>query len=187
MVTLARLPVNWDKQKGLLERYWDRAMSAIEQSLNQLLLLPDIQDALTAAQTAADSAQNTADGAVQTVESTASRLSLINSYVTGLTISADSTGLVTISNHTRVYADELLNPSVSVTGGSISTGSLAGAIVRVYYVDAARTGGSVTYQFTVDPSVTPQDDDNHSVGVVTIPTTGSASGKGMPPPGYIYV
>jgi hypothetical protein len=64
----------------------------------------------------------------------------------GLTFSIATTGAVTISNHTRVYADK----SVSVTGtgaGSVATGGVSGDRVFIYYDDPTRAGGAVTYAF----------------------------------------
>jgi hypothetical protein len=50
---LPRLNVSWDSQPGLFERYWNTAMSLIEENVN----------GISAALTAALAAQGTADGA----------------------------------------------------------------------------------------------------------------------------
>jgi hypothetical protein len=73
------------------------------------------------------------------------------SYAVGLTFSINTTGDVTISNHTRAYRDK--NVSVTGTGGTpIATGATAGQIVFIYYDDATRAGGAVTYHYLTLPS-----------------------------------
>lgn len=194
---LARLPTNWREQPQLFERYWDETLNQIEKTLNAILDIPTIQAAVTAAQEAADTAQaaaataqTAADTAQDQTSAQAAETSLVNSYVSGFTgalITATSEGAVTIVNHTRVYGDSVLNPDASVTGNTISTTAVPGDIVRVYYNDPARTGGAVSYLYTVD-SVSPppvQTGNTHSVGAVEIPVSGSIDGKPIRSPGYI--
>lgn len=165
-------------------------MTKIEDLFDQILAVPVIQDYVTQLQEATTQLQEaTAEAAAITGQSRAES-SLVNSYVeaAGTVISVDDLGDVTINAHTRVYGDSTLNPSVSVAGSTISTGETAGAVIRVYYVDPTRAGGTVTYQFTVDPDpVVPQTGDNHSVGAVTVPVTGTEDGAYLRPPGYISV
>ena len=185
---LPRLPQNWQDQPQLFERYWDDAMTQLEKSLNAILEIPSLQDAIQQAQLAADNANQAAEGLSQQTTAQAREQSLINSYVTGITLTADTAGLVTISSHQRVYGDQSLNPTVTVNGSSISTGKPAGSVIRIYYDDPERDGGSVSYQFTTDPSDPPvQTGDRHSVGVVTVPAVGQPDDEGdyVKPPGYV--
>lgn len=196
MVKLPRLATGWDKQPQLFERYWNEAMSTIEANIDKLLQLPIIQeqvqavaDAAENAQTAADTANAAADTANAAASAITSESSLVNSYPSGFTvplISADSLGNITIANHSRVYGNSALNPTVAVTGATITTGATPGQIIRIYYSDPAKIGGSVSYLYTVDP--TPpiaQTGNYHSVGAVEIPVSSSAPGKELGPPGYI--
>ena len=189
-IRLPRLPSNWKEQPQLFERYYDQAMSAIEKTLNEITAIPSIQAALETLDTVVADAQSAIDNVNASADAIKLENSLVSSYVQNASavLSADSTGLVTIAAHTRIYGDPSLNPSVSVAGGSLSTGAAAGSTVRVYYVDASRSGGSVTYLFTVDPASTPaQGNNNHSVGAVVIPSTGTNDGVDLGPPGYIYL
>lgn len=107
---------------------------------------------------------------------------ILTSTTSGLTFSVASTGVVTISNHTRAYADK----SVSVTGtASLVTGASPADVVLIYYDDPDRTGGAVTYQSLVLPggagdgtaaqasSAHPY---RHFVAGKTVPASGSSSG-----------
>lgn len=96
-------------------------------------------------------------------------------------LSATSDGLINIAGHDRVYAD---GTSVAVSSGSVS-GFAEGQFVRVYYDDAARAGGSVSYQGTT--SEVTQTGVRHIIGGVSIPAVGSppATGTGTTPPGYV--
>lgn len=192
-----RLPSNWKEQPQLFERYWDETLNGIEDIFNQILALPIIIDALAnlevataAAQAAADAAQTAADGANTAADALKEETSLTGSYPSNFTaplLSADDLGNVTIANHDRVYGNSTLNPTVSVTGDTIATAEVAGSVLRFYYVDSTRVGGAVTYLYTVDPATPPvQTGDTHSVGVVTIPATGTVDGADLKPPGYVY-
>lgn len=194
---LPRLPVRWEKNPELTRRYWDEAMTKLESTLNAILSIPaiiaalaDLDSATQAALDAADAAQAAADNAQSAANDQARENSIVNSYVDNYTsplISANLSGGITIANHDRVYGDQVLNPTVSVTGGMLATAAPPGSIVRVYYIDSARSGGSVSYLFTVDPAAPPvQGGDTHSVGAVEIPSVGFQDGRGMYPPGFIY-
>lgn len=145
--------------------------------------------AAAAAQSAADTAQGAADAANAAADAATSESSIVASFPTNYTpplIEAASTGDVTIANHDRQYGNTTLNPTVSVTGDTITTGGGTGDVIRVYYDDPTRAGGAVTYQFTVDPADPPvQGGDTHVVGAVTIPGVGSQAGNGVRPPGYV--
>lgn len=188
-IKLARLPTNWQEQSKLVERYWDTTMTQIEKTLNAILAIPLIEDALAALGTAiaaADAAAATANAAAASVTAESSLVnSFVDNYVAPL-ISADNLGNVTIAAHDRVYGDTALNPTVSVSGGVVATGAAPASVVRIYYNDPTRAGGTVTYLFTVDPAAPPVQGGNlHSVGAVTIPAAGTQGGKGVRPPGYV--
>lgn len=196
MLTLPRLGTNWREQPQLLERYWHLAMSQIEELLNQIVQIPIIAEGLEELSSNLSGVEALALEAKTIAETTASssgtnfaELSLNNSYVSNFTaplISADSSGNVTVANHDRVYGDSVLNPTVAVTGSVINTGATAGQVVRIYYEDASRSGGAVSYLFTVDPATSPpQSGDTHVVAAVSIPATGTVEGKERKQPGYI--
>ena len=197
-IKLPRLPLNWQQQPQLLERYWDIAMSQIEANINALLELPEIQAAILAAQTAADTAQtsattantaaaaaNTAATTAQTAATNATNIATItNSGVSGVTITATDAGTnctATISGHTRIYGD---GTSVSVTGGNV-TGLSYSTTYFFYYDQPSRAGGSVSYQATTDQSVAAQTGNRHLVGSVTTPAAagGPVNGDSVRPPG----
>lgn len=197
MIKLPRLPVNWDKQPQLFERYWNQAMTQIEQNVNELLALPIIQDAIAAAQSAADSALVAADAATTAAASAntaainaGSVASLANSGVTGATITAVDAGAsatISVTNHTRVYGD---GSYVSVNGDSI-TGLAYSTLYYIYYDDPARAGGSVTYQYTTSQATAAQTGDRHLVGQVETPAAAAPSNTGnyvgAPGVGNIYL
>ncbi len=156
MLKLPRLPIGWSKISGLFERYWDQTMSSIEKSL-------DIQ-----------------------TESGKS-LSLLTSFVKSLVpvLTLNSTGLVTILPHTRVYGS---GEEVAVAGGTINTSAVVGSIITVYYSDSSMAGGSVGYSFTTDPMPRPyQQKGVHVVGTGVIPNTGITTGTNLSPLGTIYI
>lgn len=195
-VKLPRLPVNWQQTPALVERYWDEAMVKIERTLNAILEIPEIQEALQDIDTAVQNAQNAADNAnaaaanaQAATDAQASETSLVNSYVNDFTpplLTSDSAGVITIANHDRVYGDTSLNPTVAVNGDTLNTMATSGQIVRIYYDDPSRSGGSVTYQWTIDPNPPPvQTGNRHSVGAVEVPATGTVDGNYIRPPGYV--
>lgn len=196
-IRLPRLPVNWKEQPELFERYWDEAMTRLEDTLNAILAIPELQSAIeeakaaaAEAKAAADSANQVADGVKTEADAQAKEASLVNSYISSddVVVSADSTGQVTVTGHTRVYGNTSLNPSVFVNGAVVATGASPGSVVRIYYNDPARAGGSVAYLHTVDPASPPvQGGNTHSVGVVIIPNTGESDGNFLRPPGYVEV
>ena len=124
-----------------------------------------------------------AASAKQQAQTTATEIELTSSKtspIDGLLI-ASSSGVVSVSAHSRVYSN---GTTVAVGAGSV-TGQAQGAFVRVYYNDAARAGGAVTYLATT-AEIT-QTGNVHVVGAVTVPLEGAPpeSGIGTTPPGYI--
>lgn len=166
-----------------------RALNQLGAIVQSIYSLPEIQAALADLDAAVAAAQAAADNANAAADSVTAEQSIVTSFPTNFTpplIEADSAGNVTIANHDRQYGDTTLNPTVAVTGDTIATGQANPNVVRVFYVDAARAGGAVTYQFTVDPADPPiQGGDIHVVGAVTIPAAGTQSGNGVKPPGYV--
>lgn len=155
MLKLPRLPRNIEKIPGLFERYWDEVLRSIEK-------------------------------AISSIDTSSRNISLLTSFVrTSSSLYADTTGLVTIPVHVRVYGN---GSEVNVNDGFLNTGQSPGSIIRVYYEDTALAGGSVVYKFTTDPDPKPaQKDGVHIVGLVVIPTTGTANGKTLDPIGSIYI
>lgn len=160
------------------QRLWQETVEKIERAFEYVNSVNVTQqatlDALTAAQALAASAK-------QQAEATDSNLALVNSKTTPIDglLTATSDGVITISAHTRDYAD---GTSVSVNAGSVTN---TGPFVRVYYMDAARVGGAVTYLATTDEIT--QTGNVHVIGGVTIPAIGDppSSGVGTTPPGYV--
>jgi 2-oxoglutarate dehydrogenase complex dehydrogenase (E1) component-like enzyme len=177
-------------------RYWQES---IQQQVNALIAVANTQaatDAATAAaaaaasaaataQTAADTANTAAVSASTVAEQVAADNTLANSYVTGLTLTATDAGAsatVTISAHTRVYGD---GTSVAVSGGSV-TGLAYSTAHWVYYDQASRAGGAVTYAASTSVQGNGTAPDRHLVGAVTTPAAAAAPNTGNParPPGF---
>jgi hypothetical protein len=112
------------------------------------------------------------------------RVSIAGSYTNPTSVvSGNSSGVVTIAAHNRIYTDAD-NTTVTVDAGSL-TGFTPGQTVTVYYNDNARTGGAVTYLSSM--MAVAQEGITHVVGRVTIPQAGDppATGGGPVPPGYV--
>ena len=157
---------------------WQKTVEKIERAfeyVNQVNAAQQVTlDALTAAQALAASAK-------QQAEATDADLALVNSKtnpIDGL-LTATSDGVITVSAHNREYANGTI---VSVNAGSVTN---AGPFARVYYMDAARVGGAVTYLATTEEI--PQTGNVHIIGGVQIPAAGSppATGTGTTPLGYV--
>lgn len=158
--------------------WWQAIVKALESALTGLeasiVAIEAALDAADIALAAADSAQTAADALNSSQE-------LLNSSLNpAVVLSADSTGSITISAHTRTYGGS--GGSVSVNGGAIS-GFSAGDYVNVYYSDPTRVGGTVTFQGTTGTIA--QEGAIHTIGGIQIPTTGTQDGYGYYPPGYI--
>jgi len=163
-------------------------------ALNQILLLPQIQDALaaldvaTAAAQAAAAAANGAagDAAAQAAaaqaqaDAQAREAALVNSYIDPGSVLSSSPTTISIMAHTRIYGD---GTSAPVNAGSVAA-TATGDTDYVFYSDPARGGGPVTYQVSTDAPV--QGGDIHVVGAVTIPAAGTQpGGQGPRAPGYV--
>lgn len=189
-ITLPRFPTNWQEQPYLVARYWDEAMLELEKTLNTVLALPAIQEALEEVSAAIDNTNEAIGNLEEAAASVTEEQSLVSSYVdltsfAGDLITATTTGDITVATHDRIYGSTS-NPTVEVTGDTFSSGASTGDVVRVYYIDTLKTGGAVTYLFTIDPAApVAQGDGAHSVGAVSIPATGVSIGKGVSPPGYV--
>jgi hypothetical protein len=163
------------------QRQWQNAMNQIVGSLNQIIAAQAATAAATAAAAVATAAAATANSAATNVTA---GTNLANSYVTGATITATDAGTnatLSISAHTRVYGD---GSSVAVSAGSI-TGLPYSTLEYVYYDDAARVGGAVTYLATTSSATAAQAGIRHTVGSATTPAALGApiSGKFVRPPG----
>lgn len=163
------------QEQNRQQNYRDAIQDAFRGQQGQITDLATIVARLEAAE--AQAAAATAQAA-----ETAAADALARSYIEPSDVlAASSAGEITITAHTRVYGN---GASVSVNGGSLS-GWAPGQFVQVYYDDAGRTGGAVSYQGTTD--VIAQQGARHIVGGVAIPQPGqpASSGGTAPPPGYV--
>lgn len=193
-INLPRLYYGWKDNPQILERYWDDAMRQIETLFEQILSLPTIQEEIETLRTDLETVSAISSEQLELLDGNLSAQqvdnSLRNSYIvpiSGEVITADETGLITVTDHTRVYGDSSINPNVLVQGTSIVSAALPGDIVRVYYRDPNRQGGAVTYEITIDPAIPlVQEGEMHSVGVVEVPTLGEqAISKHLQPSGFV--
>lgn len=169
---------------------WQTTMENIEASVNAVIDAQNAADAANAAAVTANAAAVTAAGAAATANTAATAASaasaLATSGTSGLTITATDAGsdvTVSISAHTRVYGD---GTSVSVNSGNI-TGLAYSTVYYVYYDQASRAGGAVTYQATTSQATAAQTGDRHSLGAVTTPAAAAGPVTGSPnlPPGVV--
>lgn len=158
---------------------WQQTMEAIEAAFAAISGRDDNQDSILAR---LDAAYNLATAANDNATSALSTINIADSFINPVgVLTASSDGTITIAAHTRVYGDGV---QVSVSGGSLS-GFASGALVTVYYDDAGRAGGAVSYQGTTDAVA--QAGARHIVGQVTIPAAGEVdtAGAGPTAPGYV--
>jgi hypothetical protein len=175
-----------------MQMFWQDAITAIKaQDAAQDSVIDALAAAvaaITAAQDAADLANAAAANAQSVADNVTSSQSLGTSYVSGATISAADAGTdatITISAHTRHYPQpDGTTVDVAVSGGSV-TGLAYSTYFYVYYDDAARAGGAVTYFATVSDATAAQIGDRHVVGATSTPAAlGSpTSGGSTRPPG----
>lgn len=155
--------------------YWQQTIGGIVNAVNAVAAAQAAADAANAAAAAADAAASSAQTAADDITA-ASALS--SSYVSGCTITATDAGAnatITISAHTRHYPQpDGTTVDVSVSGGSV-TALAYSTTYFVYYDDAARAGGAVTYQATTSDSTAAQYGDRHTVGAATTPAALGAS------------
>ena len=134
--------------------------------------------AAVAADAAAVAAQDTADQVL--AEST-----LANSFTTGLTITATDAGAnvtIAMSAHSRVYGD---GTTVAVNAGNV-TGLAYSTSYWVFYDQASRLGGAVTYQASTSIQGNGTAPDRHFIGAVLTPAAAAPPTGGNPvrPPGF---
>lgn len=158
---------------------WQDTMERIEEAFAALTTQVSDNSTIIARLVAAEALAAAASATAQEIED---RDTLTSSYPSPTNVlSAANTGTITISAHSRVYGD---GTSVSVNSGSV-TGFANGDYVTVYYDDAGRTGGAVTYVGTTN--AVGQAGARHVLGSVTIPPIGDpvATGTTVSAPGYI--
>jgi hypothetical protein len=174
------------------QAWWEEVCVAVETAFTGL---EDTVAAVAAAQAAADAANAaaaTATAAADTAQDTAdaitSESALSGSYVTGLTMGATDAGAnatITMSAHTRKYPQpDGTTDDVAVNGGSV-TALAYDTLYYVYYDDAARAGGAVTYAATTTEATAAQLGDRHTVGAIRTPLAAApdTSGNTTRPPG----
>lgn len=162
-----QMQLHWQRHCEALEAFAARITAQVNDNAN---LLAQILAANALAAAANDNATETQ-----------ARTSLADSYTDPVNVlTAANDGSISVEAHSRAYGD---GTSVSVNAGSV-TGFSGGDYVTVFYKDAGREGGAVTYQGTT--SAVAQKDAVHIVGQVTIPASGEppASGGGTTAPGY---
>ena len=170
--------------------WWQTFAKNIESEVGALAAADAANAAAAAANAAAATATSAAASAQSTADSIQTEADLVNSYVTGLTLSATDAGsnaTISISAHSRVYGD---GTTVSVNSGSL-TGQSYSTAYYIYYDQASRAGGAVTYASTTTAATSAQTGNRHFVGVITTPAAaaGPTSGYGVSPPGIgdVYI
>ena len=162
-------------------------LGQIGYALNQILVLPIIQqaiadlgDATEAALAAAAAANAAAAGAADNAAANAREQALQSSYIDPNSVLTATPDTITIAAHTRRYSD---GTSVAVSGGSIAA-TAPDDVDYIYYDDPTRAGGAVTYQVSTTQPI--QTGNRHVVEAILIPPTGTAEGGGGPrPPGWV--
>ena len=168
-------------------QWWEAFAGEIENEVGALQAAELAQAAADTANAAAASANAAADAAQGAAANITASSALANSYTTGQTPQATDAGAsatITIPAHTRVYGD---GTSVAVSGGAV-TGLAYSTRYWVYYDQASRLGGAVTYL----AAVTIQGNgagapDRHFVGAVETPAALGAPIDGfqvVPPGGF---
>lgn len=159
---------------------WQRTVKSIETAFQEDQTQIDALNVIVAQLQEIINAQATTAAQVAAVDAGIDLANSKTDPVDGI-LSATSAGVVNISAHDRVYAG---GTTVAVNAGSIS-GFSEGSFVRVYYNDAARLGGTVSYQGTIGEIT--QTGSVHVVGGVAIPMAGDppTTGVGTTPPGYV--
>jgi hypothetical protein len=156
------------------QQWWQSFASKIEEAFNALA---DTVAAIAAAQAAADAANAAAAAASAAADIASTVAALTASGVVGAVLTATDVGAnvtVAITAHTRVYGD---GTSASVNAGSV-TGQPYSTLVYIYYDDAARTGGAVTYLASASQTTAAQTGNRHLVGQVLTPAAAAAPTDG---------
>jgi hypothetical protein len=172
----------------LLDDFVDVATAVIaaQATADAAAVVAATADAAAAAADAAAVAANAAAAAANTAAAQVTAdSSLANSFATGLTVTATDAGAnatITMSAHTRVYGD---GTSVAVNGGAV-TGLLHSTAYWVYYDQASRLGGAVTYAASTSVQGNGTSPDRHFIGAVTTPAPAGGPNNGNPvrPPGF---
>jgi len=159
---------------------FQRLIENLEAAINSLNTQVNSNTSIIAALEATNAVAQAANDNAQAVADT---ISIANSYVDPREVlTASNSGAVSILAHNRRYKNSAAT-IVAVDSGSV-TGFASGDYVTVYYRDAARAGGAVTYIGTT--KAVEQGGDVHVVGSVTIPAGGDppATGTSAPASGY---
>lgn len=145
-----------------------------------------IQSALDAAGIATAAAATATAAAAAATSATAAasaEQALVNSYMDPTSVISATTADITVASHDRIYTTNPLTVT-PVTGATVPHAFAAATTVYVYYVDAARAGGAVTYDLSITAPT--QTGDVHVIGAVTIPAAGTqAGGNGPRRPGEV--
>lgn len=163
-----------------MQNFWQIVAEKIEEAFAALTTQVGDNTSLIAA---IQATQALAQAANDNATSVTSANDLQSSYTDPQNVlSASNDGTVSIAEHNRVYP-------VSGTTVAVDSGSLTGlsGTVYPYYMDAGRSGGTVSYQASTSPVV--QKGDVHTLGSVTVPAAGEpdTSGGGTPAPGVVPV
>jgi len=97
---------------------------------------------------------------------------IAQSWTRNLVLTASNNGSITISGHSRVYADETL-----VVTGTVLAGLSLNTRYSIYYDDADLEGGSVSYVATTDHASAQTSEEapyRHYVGYAIVPADASA-------------
>jgi hypothetical protein len=181
---------------ALINKAWGIIEDLFATQQEQIDDLEDIVAAIQAAQDAADAANAaaaTATAAAATAQTAAEDVTeasaLQSSFVDPTAIlSAADVGVdvtITIDAHTRKYPQ----PGGGTTNAAVNGGSLTAqpysTRIYVYYDDAARTGGAVSYQATIAQTTAAQIGDRHFVGYIDTPAAAAppTAGRSPLPPG----
>lgn len=151
-------------------KYWDKVTKRFAETFDnlqdQLSQIENIEQLVDDAQQAADSAQAAANDAQ---DSAAASLLAVSGTI-GCTITASDNGAsadIVVSSHTRVYGD---GSTVAVTGSTIPS-LIHSTEYYIYYNDADRAGGAVTFVATTTVTDAIQVNGKHLVGRVTTPAS----------------
>lgn len=178
------------KPTRVFQQWLQSFAEGIESELGALAAA-DAANAAAVAATAAAATANAAAGTAQSAATDAAAVAaLTNSGVTGAVITgtdAGATVTVSVTAHTRVYGN---STSVSVNAGSV-TGLPYSTLVYIYYDQASRLGGAVTYLATTSQTTAAQTGNRHLVGQITTPAALAAPATGnyvgAPGLGNIYL
>lgn len=194
--TLPRLPPG-EFDYPSFQIWWQQVVEAVEAEVGALEAADAANAAAIAAAAAAAAANaaaasaNTAATAAQTTADAITEAdSLAKSFVTGTPpiLSATDAGAdatINIGAHTRNYPQ----PDGSLVSVSVSAGSVTALAYDtyyfIYYVDAGRAGGAVTYLASEASADAAQIGDTHCVGGIKTPAAaaGDTSGNNVEPPG----